>query len=251
MRHGETLTVQDFLEQYPIHILVQKLDRGAFGRGLPRNFSGLTGVAAFFRTLLRDRKFERRESQKEDGAVYICHRRGWIHATAIPRGVRYTFPSPLHESCFSWMIKPTDDMPHFTSLFRLSLETITKFKPSQLQFALRRVASESTHPPEAQYQDEFYNSLSFVTSGNVRFSPEYASAKGARKAGRIDFFIPIVKWGIEITRDGSRLLEHAARFTDSGAYGAWLESEDMKDYILLDCCTGIPRDKHPSMVFPF
>lgn len=47
MRHGETLTVQDFLEQNPVHILVQKLDRGAFGRGLPRNFSGLTGVAAF------------------------------------------------------------------------------------------------------------------------------------------------------------------------------------------------------------
>jgi hypothetical protein len=141
-------------------------------------------------------------------------------------------------------------MPHFISLFELFLETITKFKPSQLQLALCRVASESTHPPEAQYQDEFYNSLLSATSGNVRISPEYASAKGTRKAGRIDFFIPIVKWGIEITRDGKRLLEHAARFTDSGAYGAWLESEDMTDYILLDCRTGIPRDKHPSMVLP-
>jgi len=92
---------------------------------------------------------------------------------------------------------------------------------------------------------------SFVISGNVCISPEYASAKGARKAGRINFFIPIMKWGIEITWDGSRLLEHVDRFTDSGAYGAWLESGDMKDYILLDCRTGIPRDKHPSMVLPF
>ena len=148
------------------------------------------------------------------------------------------------------MIEPTDDTPQFTSLFELFYETIIKFKPSGLQLALRRVASESTHPPEAQYKDEFYKSLLFVTSGNVRISPEYASAKGARKAGRIDFFIPIVKWGIEVTRDGKRLLEHAVRFTESGAYGAWLKSEDMTDYILLDCRTGIPRDKHPSMVLP-
>lgn len=44
--------------------------------------------------------------------------------------------------------------------------------------------------------------------------PSIASAKGARKAGRIDIFIPIVKWGIEITRDGSRLLEHAQNSCD-------------------------------------
>ena len=53
-----------------------------------------------------------------------------------------------------------------------------------------------------------------LTSGNVRISPKYASAKGVHQAGRIDFFIPIMKWGIEITQDGNRLLDHAARFTD-------------------------------------
>ena len=242
MRHGEPFTVQDFHDKNPVHVLVRSIDRGAFGRGLPRNFSGLTDVVAFFRTLLKDRKFERNENQEEDEAVRMCHRRGWVHATAIPGRVRYTLPSPLHEVCLSWKIEPTTDMPHFTSLFELSLETITKFKPSQLRLTLRRVASESTKPPEAQYQDEFYNSLLFVTSGNVRISPEYASANGVCKAGRIDFFIPIVKWSIEITRDGNRLLEHAARFTDFGAYGAWLKSEDMKDYILLDCRTGTPTD---------
>jgi len=58
-------------------------------------------------------------------------------------------------------------------------------------------------------------------------------------AGRVDFFVSIVKRGIEITRDGNRLFEHAARSTGSGAYGVWLKSQDMKDYILLDCRTGI------------
>ena len=101
-------------------------------------------------------------------------------------------------------------MPHFDSLFELSLETIAKFKPSQL---CRHVASESTDPPEVQYEDEFYDSLLFVTFGNICISPEYASAKGVRKAGRIDFFIPIVKWGIKITQEGDRLLQHVGNVT--------------------------------------
>jgi len=75
--------------------------------------------------------------------------------------------------------------------------------------------------------------------------------RGARVAGRIDFFIPIVKWGIEITRDGSWIPAHDARFADSGAYGAWLKSADMNDYILLDFRTKSLRDQHPSMIFPF
>jgi len=38
----------------------------------------------------------------------------------------------------------------------------------------------------------------FVTAGNVRISPEFASAKWADVVGRIDFFIPVAKWGIEM-----------------------------------------------------
>ena len=246
-RHGEPFTVQDFHDENPVHLLVQRLDAGAFERGLPREFS--PDLVALFRTLLKDRKFERKEGEAEDGAVLMCHRRGWIHATVIPGGVRYTLPSPLHEVCLSWKLEPTNDIPNFASLFELSLEVISKFKPSQLQLPLRRVGSASTDPPEAQYQDEFYHALLATTFGNVRISPEYASAQGARVAGRIDFFIPIVKWGIEITRDGSRIPEQGARFADSGAYGAWLKSADMNDYILLDFRTKNPRGQHPSMIF--
>jgi hypothetical protein len=59
-----------------------------------------------------------------------------------------------------------------------------------------------------------------------------------------------VKWAIQNTRDG-RIPVHAARFTDSGAYGVWLKPGDMDDYNLLDFRTGIPRDQHPSTVSPF
>jgi len=105
-------------------------------------------------------------------------------------------------------LEPRNDMPNFPSLFEFSLEIISKFRPSQLQLPLCRVGSASTLPPEAQYQDEYYNSLLAATFGNVCIS--HASAQAAHVAGRIDFFIPIVKWGIEITRDGDRLWELAA-----------------------------------------
>jgi len=244
-RHGKQFTVQDFYDEYTVHLLVRRLDGGAFERGLPREFS--PEFVEVFRTLLKDRKLDIKPEGAEDETVRKCHRRGWIYAAMIYGGVRYTFPSPLHEACLSWKLEPRNDMPSFPSLFKLSLEVISKFKPSQLQLPLRRVGSASTDPPEAQYQDEFYNSLLAATFGNVRISPEYASAQTARVAGRIDFFIPIVKWGIEITRDGDRLLEHAARFTDSGAYGAWLKSADMNDYILLDFRTKNLRAQHPKI----
>jgi len=190
VRRGQQLTIQDFYAETPLHVLVRSIDRGAFGRGLPQ--SSELSIQPDVVALFKDRKLELMGKATESGTLRECHRRGWICATAITGGVCYVLPSPLQEACLSWKLEPTNHMPPFTSLFELSLETIFKFKPSQLR-SLRRVASESTDALEAQYQDEFYNSLLFVTFGNVRISPEYASAKGARRAGRIDFFVPIVK----------------------------------------------------------
>jgi hypothetical protein len=79
----------------------------------------------------------------------------------------------------------------------------------------------------------------------VSISPEFAAAAGTR-AGRIDFFLPSKKWGIELTRDGEKLLGHSDRFAAQGAYGAWLQSADMVDYILLDFRHDKPHRPHPS-----
>ena len=73
-----------------------------------------------------------------------------------------------------------------------------------------------------------------VNNGNTAISPEFSSAQGAKVAGRIDFVIPSVQWGIEVIRDGNRLNEHNNRFRDGGAYHAWLQAGKMTDYILLD-----------------
>jgi hypothetical protein len=129
-----------------------------------------------------------------DGTVVKCHHHGWIYSTMIPGGVHFMFPSPLHEACLSWKLEPRNNMPNFPSLFELSLKVISKLRPTQLRLPFRRVGSASTLPPEAQYQDEYYNSLLAATFWNVRMSPKYASAQEACVAGHIDFFIPIVKW---------------------------------------------------------
>jgi len=139
-------------------------------------------------------------------------------------------------------------MPNFTSPFDLALKTISEFKTSQLYLPICRVGARSTDKlPEAQYQDEFYRSVFSVTSGNVRLSPDFASARRARVAGCIDFFIPVEKWGVEITRDGNQLTEHSSRFAKPGAYGAWLKLGNMDDSILLDCRTTIPARKYPGI----
>ncbi|KAK2459537.1 hypothetical protein APHAL10511_008443 [Amanita phalloides] len=124
------------------------------------------------------------------------------------------------------------------------------FKPSQLHTPIRCVGQRGHMDslPEAQYQDEFYRSVFSATKGNVRISPEFASPKGSRVTGCIDFFIPKMKWGIEILRDGDRLLQHNTRFhEETGAYGAWLRSGEMTDYVLLDCRTNVPQRRHEDI----
>ena len=243
--------MENFYDENPIHQLAQSLSGGAFGRGLPRSndLSSHPDVAALFRELLREGTMEAKseEAENENEAIRMCHSSGWIHSDQDKGATRYAFPSPLHAACVSWRLSPTNEMPNFTLLFDLTLDVISKFKPSQLRLPIRRVGhSSAENLPEAQYQDEFYRSLFSVTFGNVRVSPEFASARRALVAGRIDFFIPVKKWGVEITRDGGKLTEYSSRFAEPGAYGAWLKSGDMADYILLDCRTSMPRIARPG-----
>lgn len=249
-RRGLLFTVETFHTENPTHELIQSLCGGAFERGLPTSeeLQEDPEVVAVFRDLLVHGTIDSREN--EDEAVQKCHRHGWIQSnrTTNERIIRYAFPSPLHAACISWRLEPTSNRPQFTSPYALALDAISKFKPSQLHLPIRHVNPLSTDKlPEAQYQDEFYRSVFVATSGNVRISPEFASARGAHVPGRIDFFIPVVKWGFEFTREGDRLQEHSSRFATSGAYGAWLKSGDMEDYILIDCRTSAPSKKYPSI----
>jgi len=101
-------------------------------------------------------------------------------------------------------------------------------------------------PPEAQYQNEFYQGL-FNLCGGAFGSPEYGTERGARQ-GCIDFFINAKKWGIELVRDGKELNEHGSRFEETGTYGVWLP-EHMYQYLLLDFRTTQPTVTHGELFF--
>jgi hypothetical protein len=184
-------------------------------------------------------------------AIKYCN--GWIHSYATvldyDSAIAYISPSPLHSVFLSWLLLPQDFAPSFPSILNMAYSVISRFKPSQMFIPIRHAGIGSANPdrdnpPEAQYQDEFYRALHDATSGAVRMSPEFASARGAKVVGRIDFFIPVVKWGIELTQEGSLLEGHNSRFAARDAYGAWLKTGEMEDYILLDCCTTLPSKKH-------
>ena len=227
MRINGPLTVDAFFKDFSLERVMSNV-RGPFARGLPsRNeLSKSREVADVFRCLL---KYGVVGEGSNDEAIQLCHRKGWIYAEdsdAYGRH-RYLFPSPLHHAALSWSFMPRDDLPAFESPYALCLEVLKRFNPSQRHVPIRRVGGIYTadRTPEAQYQDEFYRCLFDVTRGNVCIAPEFASERGFPKVtGRIDFFIPTVKWGIEITCEGDRLMQHALGFMDRGAYEKWLNT---------------------------
>jgi len=217
------------------------------GRGLPQPFqlSNDPDMTAMFRRLLRDGQLLERD---EFGtAVERAHKCGFIYARQLDSSPGFVLPTPLHAVSLSWMLVPSEvDLP--SDLNELVWKVVGLFKYSQLALPIRRAGPVNTSdkPREAQYQDEFYRALHDFTKGSVLVSPEFASASDASEAGRIDFYIASKKWGIEITRDGKKLQQHSDRFWETGAYGRWLASGEMTDYILLDCRSTMPVKHHAS-----
>ena len=249
IRREGPVSLDTFYEKFSLDYVMRNL-AGAFTRGLPNNteLSNRPDVSRVLRCLLMSGRVTENTDRQ---AVQYCHRNGWIYAEDVlePGPQSYIFASPLHHAALSWRLQARDDLPKFETPYALSLKVLVNFKPSQMELPICRVDGRSTDlPPEAQYQDEYYRALLSVTCGNVRISPEFASARGAKVAGRIDFFIPGVKWGIEITREGDRLNNHASRFKASGAYNKWLKDGDMTDYVLLDCRTTIPKTSHSCTI---
>ena len=126
----------------------------------------------------------------------------------------------------------------------MTFSILKKFNPSQLSSPSRIGVAFSDRPMEARYQFELYRGLFAATGGRVRICPELLTAQGARR-GRIDFFVPENKWGIELTREGNGLEEHSSRFGLKSKYGVWLTLNHMVDYLILDCRTDMPDSANP------
>ena len=214
-----------------------------FSRGLPRaDDLQKAAVATVFRKLLAHGSIIASGNYDED----FCHRYGWIHSEQLSGKTYYTFSSPLHAIYVSWRLIPTTIPCPFTTIWDMTLSILKKFTPSQLSSPSRIGMAFSDRPMEARYQFEFYRGLFAATGGGVRICPELFTAPGACTS-RINFFIPEKKWGIELIREGtpSSLSEHSSRFGLGSKYGVWLASNDMVDYIILDCRTDTPPSSNP------
>ena len=177
-----------------------------------------------------------KQDDTRQAALRKIFRSGWLHTEIRDDidGILYTFASPLHRRCIDWKLNgsPSESRIIEPNLFEFALAVIQRFSRQSLE--KREVGPKA---PEAQFLDEFYSSSSKHSKGSVSF-PEFG-----KKNGRIDFFIRLKKWGVELLRDGNRLSQHARRFTE-GEYGEWIKKGWMSDYIIIDFRTQHPRIVH-------
>jgi len=68
---GNSLRYKTFYDEIPVHVLVRRLDAGAFQHGLRREFPPDFG--ALFRRLLKDRKIEMKERETDETIVKVHH----------------------------------------------------------------------------------------------------------------------------------------------------------------------------------
>lgn len=129
----------------------------------------------------------------------------------------------------------------FDSLPKLCIEVLCQFSAMNLMHSAagKKMSSASQpRPVEAQYQDEFYRGFIRAAGRGVPISSEWSRTKD----GRVDFYIPEKKWGIELLRDHAEANEHISRFKAGGKYHSWLKDKMIEDWIIIDCALSLPTD---------
>ncbi|TDL14323.1 hypothetical protein BD410DRAFT_797248 [Rickenella mellea] len=249
----DAYTVEDFYRLNPWEAFFTKLGQADFARGLPNEIemhnSNVTNV---MRKLLRNWTIGTGETEEEKEAVRTCHENGWIQADLIKTSlydddeIVYSFASPLHGVYISQKFTISDAQIPLQTVTDLTFDIIQRFKPVQLSESAQVGSLLTQRPMEARYQDEFYRRLGELVGDCVRISPEFLTTANAKK-GCIDFFLPTQRWGISIIHEGNNLHEHCERFGLHSAYGAWLTSNDVVDWILLDCRAEMPEYPHEDV----
>ncbi len=173
-------------------------------------------------------------------AISECFREGWLHTDIIngPNGFGYYFPSYLHHWYIEWRLWGITPPTSFDAakLLDFAVSVIRMFSPQVLATGPQIGPDIIQRPPEAQYQDEFYRCSHRYSKGSLVTFPEYGT-----KSGRVDFYIPFKKWGIELLRDGDQIEQHSIRFSSTGAYGGTIA---LSDYIILDFRAKTPKKCH-------
>ena len=241
-------TYDDFITSVDMIDLLKALSSSSvFGRGLPSTtYLQNASFAKVFREVIQTGGVVVPEVLDQLGevpgktALRKCFEFGWLYNEAIgPTEVLYTFPSPLHMRYIQLRLLGNLDggIISENNIVAFVIAVIRKFIPLNLS-ARRTFGATIQSTPEAQFQDEFYRACISHTNNCVLSFPEFGN-----KRGRIDFLIPMKKWGIELLRNGDRLNAHATRFT-TGEYGQWISDHKINDYAIVDFRTTLPRSNH-------
>ncbi|PVF96379.1 hypothetical protein CPB86DRAFT_762176 [Serendipita vermifera] len=242
---GTKYSLETFWTKYSIEKFWDSLDkRSVFRRGLPmRTDLEKPAIAHVLREVLRYHAVnaEMFESEYQD-ALIMCWKEGWLHSTVQQdRSTVYIFTSPLHrwfvEYFLGTQVTHTNTIME-ENLLDFVINVIGHFSRKQLSHPRAIGASNKQRPPEAQFQDEFYRCCHKYSNGSLISFPKFGNA-----TGRIHFYIPVKKWGMELVCEGDGLENHSSRFSVKGAYAAM----DFKDYIILDFRTTVPRRGHPGI----
>ncbi|KAF8331794.1 hypothetical protein F5887DRAFT_55236 [Amanita rubescens] len=251
---GELYTWDSFLGAFTPKKLLRRLgSTGVFSRGLPPNealqSSATAGVfsVVLSKNVVTDSDFGT-GSERSD-ALQQCFRNGWLHADKFKTDLQvtgYFFPSSLHRWYVEWKLWGNVSGENFqgarfnaNSLLEFVIDAIRLFSPHLLSAERRLGPGCIQRPPEAQYQDELYRCCHTLSEGSLVTFPEFGMAKG-----RVDFYIPAKRWGIELLRNGDRLASHWSRFSEEGSYTRTISPAD---YIIVDCRTTRPLAKHTQM----
>jgi len=181
-------------------------------------------------------------------------RKGWLQAELLSEGGRvYVFPSRLHERYAEILLSndgqefPLKDFPTIQDLCFAVLQRFSRTLLGSVRRDLGAGAEERS--VEAQYQHEFSRACYLTLGCILHLTPEW---KGLSSNGEVDFHIRSVKWAIECVREGDRLKEHISGFQPGGRYYPMIASGEIRDYILLDFRTSMPkkaRDDTPFLYF--
>ena len=142
-----------------------------------------------------------------------------------------------------WKLWGITDTTSFdcADILELVINVISIFSPHVLSTPQDAGPGRVQRLQEAQYQDEFYRCCYTYSNSSLITFPEFGIANG-----RVDFYIPAKKWGVELLRDGNQLAQHSGRFSSqTGSYGTTLP---LSDYIILDCRTTFPAVSQPRKI---
>ncbi|KAA8902470.1 hypothetical protein FN846DRAFT_908554 [Sphaerosporella brunnea] len=241
-------------------VLALALSGSKFARGLLRNDLADPYYHCIFKTMVLDGHLSagmygrlvaaNRDSgwttQKLEEHVQMLHRQGFIYShyrrdTQRPwEGERvWVLPSECHAWYYSVQMAPSvPAVPTITSLKDLLISALHDFNPAQLRSSSCRLGPAGVYSPkEATYHFELYRALHKMLGGSLYSIPEY----GKHTNASIDIMIPHYGWGMELLLEGRKIAEHIRRFDAGGAYGEWMATGDMKDYVIVNFRANRPR----------